>query len=38
METKIKLYKVMALGLSAGLCGSENWVLLEKDKNTIQTT
>jgi hypothetical protein len=34
METQIKFYKVMAL--SAGLHGSENWVLLEKDKNRIQ--
>jgi len=34
METQIKFYKVMAV--SAGLYGSENWVLTEKDKNRIQ--
>jgi hypothetical protein len=32
--TQIKFYKVMAV--SAGLYGSENWVLTEKDKNRIQ--
>jgi hypothetical protein len=34
METQIKFYKVMAV--SAGLYGSENWVLTDKDKNRIQ--
>jgi hypothetical protein len=34
-ETQIRFYKVMAV--SAGLYGSENWVLTEKDKNRIQT-
>jgi hypothetical protein len=24
------------MAVSAGLCGSENWVLTEKDKNRIQ--
>jgi hypothetical protein len=33
-ETQIKFYKVMAV--SAGLYGSENWVLTEKDKNRVQ--
>jgi hypothetical protein len=33
-ETRIKFYKVMVV--SAGLYGSENWVLTEKDKNRIQ--
>jgi hypothetical protein len=34
METQIKFYKVMAV--SAGLYGSEKWVMTEKDKNRIQ--
>jgi hypothetical protein len=34
MEKQIKFYKVMAV--SAGLYGSEKWVLTEKDKNRIQ--
>jgi hypothetical protein len=34
VETQIKFYKVMAV--SAGLYGSKNWVLTEKDKNRIQ--
>jgi hypothetical protein len=34
METQIKFYQVMAV--SAGLYGSEKWVLTEKDKNRIQ--
>jgi hypothetical protein len=34
IETLIKFYKIMAP--SAGLRGSENWVLTEKDKNRIQ--
>jgi hypothetical protein len=33
-KTKIKVYKVMTV--SAGLYGSGNWVLSEKDKNRIQ--
>jgi hypothetical protein len=33
-ETQIKLYKVMVV--SAGLYGSENWVLKEKNKNRFQ--
>jgi uncharacterized GH25 family protein len=33
-ETQIKFYKAMAI--SAGLYGSKNWVLTEKDKNRIQ--
>jgi hypothetical protein len=33
METQVKFHEVMAI--SAGLCGSENWVLAEKD-NRIQ--
>jgi hypothetical protein len=36
METLIKFYKVMAV--SAGLYGSENWVLAEEDKNRTQAT
>jgi hypothetical protein len=34
MRTKIHFYKVM--DVSAGLYGSENWVLTEKDENKIQ--
>jgi hypothetical protein len=34
MEPKIKFYIVMTV--SAGLYGSENWALTEKDKNRIQ--
>jgi hypothetical protein len=34
METHIKFYKVLAV--SAGLYGSENWVLTKKDKKIIQ--
>jgi hypothetical protein len=34
-ETQIRFYNVMAV--SAGLHGSDNWVLAEKDKNRIQT-
>jgi hypothetical protein len=30
------MYKVMAVGVSAGLDGSENWVLTEKDNNRTQ--
>jgi hypothetical protein len=33
-ERQIKFFKVMAV--SAGLYGSENWVLTEKDKNRIR--
>jgi hypothetical protein len=33
-ETQIKFYKLMAV--YAGLYGSENWVLTEKDKNRIR--
>jgi hypothetical protein len=34
IETQIKFYEVMVV--STGLYGSENWVLIEKDKNRIQ--
>jgi hypothetical protein len=33
-ETQNKCYQVIAV--SAGLYGSENWILTEKDKNRIQ--
>jgi hypothetical protein len=34
IETQVKFHKVMAM--SAGLYGSKNWVLTDKDKNKIQ--
>jgi hypothetical protein len=34
MEAHIKFYKVM--DISAGLYGSKNWLLTEKDENRIQ--